>query len=419
MIAGKDIFMTSSSGKIRAGHLKADGNIVSYSASGGVQADYLYAGGDITVNSTSGGARIERISGTDVSVTSTSGAIDIGVLISARYLVESNSGKVTIVDIQAGERRGSPAPSIPPIPSGTPPDFPLPSIPSMPDDALLDVKEWLTIIEKYYEDWEEAFDRWYEEWEEASDSYYGDWEESFNSWYKDWEKSFDSWSDTWEEAAGSWSETWDKNGNSEWNNKKYRPATGEIVLRQELNVSLQGVEAINISSLYQNISVTLTNADTLSFRLYDFDDAELFTLDANGKTVSIKSVTQSFEPGGYSTSDVRIEIGIPRSYRGEVNLGSVSGNIVTEGSINWKKAILGTVSGNITLNTIEAQEVNLATVSGNIKAGAILGGTYNASSVSGNIEIKEVTSKGSAATLNGTVTVNGKTIDSWKQWSNW
>ncbi|MDR0324545.1 MAG: DUF4097 domain-containing protein [Oscillospiraceae bacterium] len=191
-------------------------------------------------------------------------------------------------------------------------------------------------------------------------------------------------------------------------NNMYTPASDEIVLRSEFSLSMDGIESVEVSSLYQKISVTVTDTKTITIRQYDFADAKELKYTSKSNSVTAECQINSYNGRG-NIADPRIELELPKTFRGNVNLGSVSGNVTVRDGVHWGDVDLGSVSGNIKVDTMEAENVALGSVSGNVNANRINCVTYNIGTVSGSITLVEITGEGSAGTVSGIVRINGET----------
>ncbi|MCL1806292.1 MAG: DUF4097 domain-containing protein [Oscillospiraceae bacterium] len=205
-----------------------------------------------------------------------------------------------------------------------------------------------------------------------------------------------------------------KDGSSSEN--KQQKKWGKAILLHEETVSLSGIEKISIDNMYQNINITLTDAEEMTIRQYDPEEIKPLTLSNNGTKISIKaddswSKTYNSSPSG---KECRFEIELPRSYSGDVSINTMSGSVEVKGSVKLNNVKFYTMSGSINIETLEAKDVILSTMSGSTWADKITSETYNISAMSGSVNIKDLTGKGEASVMSGTVTINGKTQE--KEW---
>lgn len=208
-----------------------------------------------------------------------------------------------------------------------------------------------------------------------------------------------------------------------------------LAMRHEETVSLAGIGSIDICSLYQNLSVSFTEAEEMTIRQVDYSDAKPFALKNDGKAILVESADKVYD-GKKKTSDSPLfEIEIPISYRSDVKLGSVAGNITIPDGADWGNVNVNTVGGIITVKTLTVSgSLTLSSVSGAIKAETVkgihvsIGGVscsvavdtvistdYNISSMSGHITLGSIIGKGSVSSMSGTVTINGELQRSWPQ----
>ena len=204
----------------------------------------------------------------------------------------------------------------------------------------------------------------------------------------------------------------------------YRPATGKTVLRQESALSLDGVETVEVSAVYQDVKLTLTDAAELTLRHYDFDDAKPMTLTPGGRVIKAESGQKSLN--GTHKVTARFELEIPRSFRGAVKVGNMSGDITVTGDATWSHVSLSTMSGDVKAGSVEAEDVKLSSMSGDVTADKVTAGTYSVSSLSGDVTVGEASGRGKVSSISGRVKIGdepgvyqGRVLFGADLWNNW
>ncbi|MCL1807322.1 MAG: DUF4097 domain-containing protein [Oscillospiraceae bacterium] len=178
----------------------------------------------------------------------------------------------------------------------------------------------------------------------------------------------------------------------------------QFSLRGEESIPLAGIESIKVFGLHQAMTVTFTDAEEMTIRHYDYEDIQPLAWIKDGKSIKANIAVHQFEESGRPEGEPRVEIEIPRSYRGDVNLCNVAGNLTVTGETELGTIDLGSVSGDIIVSGLKAEYANLGTVSGNI----MVSGEF------GNM---------TAGSVSGTVIINGEKQQSGfsglRNWNNW
>jgi hypothetical protein len=161
---------------------------------------------------------------------------------------------------------------------------------------------------------------------------------------------------------------------------------------------LNGVNRIEIHVISSNTNLSTSGSDKVKARLTGHvmttNPKAVPVLEAvqAGNVLSISEKRESPLISGFLSYNMKMDISIPESYRGEVVLDSVSGNFKTTGQ-NLKNLKLRLTSGNIILQDIVLEDdLEVSSTSGDFKAeGLKAGGNAKINSASGNLAIQNLT----------------------------
>lgn len=196
----------------------------------------------------------------------------------------------------------------------------------------------------------------------------------------------------------------------------------QLVMEQE--VSLDGIDKISVQyDMNSNdIMIYESEGDFLTVREYselDLKEEDLSTVTVKGGELEVRGKPRngrSFQiriglfgvrsPYGYT------EIGLPSSYKGQLELATASGEIESQIDIALEKEFqASSSSGDVTIPNITAKTVSLHCTSGDIEAGAIhtdvndAAGTVTIATSSGNIEVDQLTGGMDIESTSGEITV--------------
>jgi hypothetical protein len=174
-------------------------------------------------------------------------------------------------------------------------------------------------------------------------------------------------------------------------------------------LSLAGVDRIEVSVVSSDVSVTESADGGVTARLSGavgasgaFRVPELIA-ELRGGTAVIRVDHKSVNVVmGWYRADLKLEVAIPKGYRGALAIGSVSASIQVPPGRTFTTLDVGSVSGRLELGAFMADEFRGHTVSGDIKGNASAK-SANLSSTSGDITLGGLTGDLTAHTVSGNV----------------
>ena len=144
------------------------------------------------------------------------------------------------------------------------------------------------------------------------------------------------------------------------------------------------ISSISTALISEDVKVQVCDVNKITISYYDDPTKPLYKIKESGKELKISrgnqingSITYNFSIVDFSDlisakDDLEedafpVEIAVPRSYVGEYNLNSISGDVYVEGTDTNGDIDVATISGNISLKSCEVQEsVSVDTTSGNV-----------------------------------------------------
>lgn len=177
---------------------------------------------------------------------------------------------------------------------------------------------------------------------------------------------------------------------------------------QVKTLSLSGVDRIEVSVVSSDVTVTESADGSATARLTGSVGASgAFTVpeliaELRGGTAVIRVDHKSNVVIGWYRSDLKLEVAIPKGYRGALTIGSVSASIQVPPGRTFTTLDVGSVSGRIDLGAFTADEFRGHTVSGDIQGNASAK-SANLSTTSGGIVFGGFTGDLTAHTVSGNV----------------
>lgn len=178
--------------------------------------------------------------------------------------------------------------------------------------------------------------------------------------------------------------------------------TISLVNTQE--IPLGKVQRISVSYISEDITLYETEGDTVILKEYFNDnDPEVFAqITADDDTISIRSGDRPLMLNflrGY------VEVYLPKSFFGVLNLKTVSGKLHATGRLVLSELAMSNTSGRIQLDGATAGNVVLSSISGSIEVGA-MEALASVSTTSGSINITRAAGDGTFKSVSGSVNVN-------------
>lgn len=183
--------------------------------------------------------------------------------------------------------------------------------------------------------------------------------------------------------------------------------------------NIESINKITINSKITDVNILKSNTNELKAELkgkYRSNDSNLIKLNLREDNGELTIETQN-TPNNLPSSDLNLNLYIPESYKGDISISSVSGDIKSERVLELNSLKIETVNGDVKFNSVSASTVianatssniefnnlntntsSLKTTSGDIKVKSYIG-TLNANSTSGSIDMNLTEIKG-ASTIN-------------------
>jgi hypothetical protein len=149
--------------------------------------------------------------------------------------------------------------------------------------------------------------------------------------------------------------------------------------------SLEGIDTIILTVVSEQIRIT-DGGTSLSVNLkgnYRSNAPLGWSLNRSERTLRMKI---DYPRWGYRSNDLAFAVQIPQSFKGRIEIHSVSGDcaLANRAGTSWSTVSFTGVSGSLTADTADWAEVEASTVSGTVNLAALMG-TTNLKSISGAI----------------------------------
>lgn len=189
-------------------------------------------------------------------------------------------------------------------------------------------------------------------------------------------------------------------------------------LVQEQEFSLGDISDIRIEYTKSGNDVAVYEADGDSvivreYANYEAAGSELARINLQGGHLTVKGPRRSNGFFNFNR-DIYTEIYLPAGYSGQLDIGTVSGDISISRDLSLDGELnLASTSGDMcTYNyTIRAQKINAASTSGEIRLSVLEADGVKVSTTSGDIWIEKADNQVACASTSGEITVSGGTGD--------
>lgn len=152
--------------------------------------------------------------------------------------------------------------------------------------------------------------------------------------------------------------------------------------------SLESINKLNVKSSIADVNILKSDTDELKTELkgkYSSYANNTLKLNVTENNDSIIIETQN-APNNISSKDLSLNIYIPESYKGDISIANVAGDIKSERVLELNSLRMETVSGDIELNSVSAPTVTANTTSGDIEFNKLNTNTSSLKTVSGDIK---------------------------------
>jgi hypothetical protein len=181
------------------------------------------------------------------------------------------------------------------------------------------------------------------------------------------------------------------------------------------NIEANQIKAANIAEItaiivsYTSVHLTLfeTNTDQLLIKEYIHNEepANLGTIVLEGSVLFITG-GKSFSP---PETAPRLEVYIPRSYRGNCNLSLSSGTITAEGELTLANLGIELSDGSVTLGLVSAENIRIKSAKGTIRI-EYIEGKMQMETINGSILVDSARGEGTFQTSLGRITVGMESV---------
>lgn len=187
-----------------------------------------------------------------------------------------------------------------------------------------------------------------------------------------------------------------------------------LVLEQE--IPLDGIESISIRYDMNSNDIYIHEGETDSVIVKEYCYAELHeneisTVTTDKNRLEIKGKRRNHmgfsAPFAFGYADGYAEVWIPASYQGALELKTASGDISIEQNIHLEGDFLASsVSGDMRMSDISAQNVTMASTSGFLKIQDIQTDTIHITTTSGDISLNKLMGETTIGSTSGNATVD-------------
>jgi hypothetical protein len=185
-------------------------------------------------------------------------------------------------------------------------------------------------------------------------------------------------------------------------------AGGRIEVDQARSLLLEGVRRIEIDVVSSDVTVIESTDGAVNARLHGTVSSSRSTVEpeliatTQGGTASIRVDHKSLNVVmGWYRSDLKLEVAIPRGYRGGLVIHGVSSDVELPSGWTYTALEVTTVSGDVDLGAFTADTFRNRTVSGDLEAPAASAKSVDLGTTSGRITVGGLTGDVGARTVSG------------------
>ena len=173
------------------------------------------------------------------------------------------------------------------------------------------------------------------------------------------------------------------------------------------SIPLENIDNINIYSKFADINIKSTEEENLKVVKYYTNNDNSYEKEVSDSTISISDFN-NYKCIGICINMPHYDIFIPTSYKGNITIKTVSGDITSFKDLIAPELNIKTTNGNITLdNTINTNTISINSVSGDITINDITADHLNISTTNGNLNITSIDSPTNIiTTASGNITLN-------------
>ncbi|MDZ5255118.1 DUF4097 family beta strand repeat-containing protein [Clostridium sp. LIBA-8841] len=172
--------------------------------------------------------------------------------------------------------------------------------------------------------------------------------------------------------------------------------------------SIESVNKITIKSSIADVNILKSDTDELKTELkgkYNSNDNNTLKLSVTENNDNLIIETQN-SPHNIFSRDLTLNIYIPESYKGDISITNVSGDIKSERVLELNSLRMETVSGDIEFNSVSAPTVTANTTSGDIEFNKLNTNTSSLKTVSGDIKASSYVGTLTVDSTSGSIDIN-------------
>jgi lia operon protein LiaG len=182
------------------------------------------------------------------------------------------------------------------------------------------------------------------------------------------------------------------------------------------SVSLDGAESLVIEAASDDIVLADGTGATLDAWLHGSASGATanpprLVAERNGSTVTMRVERPRVVILGFTWSNVRLDISVPKGYAGDLSVKSTSGTIEL-GDHRYGSLTLSTTSGDEKVGTVTAASFKAHSTSGTLRAEAVSAKNVDLSSTSGDVRVNALAGDTTLNTTSGSVNVAFSTVPS-------
>lgn len=157
------------------------------------------------------------------------------------------------------------------------------------------------------------------------------------------------------------------------------------------SVSLDGVTSLAIEGVGDDVTLADGAGTTLDAWLHgnasgaSVDEPRL-AVERNGAAVTVRVDRPRIVIVGFNWSNVRLDVGLPKGYAGDLSVRTVSGTIQL-GDHRFGALTLNTTSGDEKMGTVTAATFKAHSTSGNVRAESVAAKSADISTTSGDVRV--------------------------------
>lgn len=154
--------------------------------------------------------------------------------------------------------------------------------------------------------------------------------------------------------------------------------------------NIESINKITVNSKITDVNILKSDTSELKAEFkgkYSSNDSNSIKLNITADNGELIIETQNATNNVYS-SDLTLNLYIPESYKGDISISSVSGDIKSERVLELNSLRIETVSGDVKFNSISASTLTANLTSGDIEFNKLNTNTASLKTISGDIKVE-------------------------------